>query len=143
MIPLILQVAALQTEYPNGKCKIKRHTRLIWSGRIRPTPLSLEYFVLIIYKIGRAPRIWVIGDELEKLDDPEFPHKYEIDNENKKVRLCLYRYQEFNQYKYLSKTIIPWTIEWLYFYEIWLVTGEWCGGGEHPRPGEEKDDNVA
>jgi len=45
---------------------------------------------------------------------------------------CLDRYCIFNKSKYLSLTIIPWTIEWLYFYKIWLATGEWCGGGEHP-----------
>jgi hypothetical protein len=77
------------------------------------------------------------------LDDPAFPHKFDIDEEKKMVRLCLYRYQEFNSYKYLSKTIIPWTVEWLYFYELWLATGEWCGGGEHPREGEKKDEDVA
>jgi len=21
---------------------------------------------------------------------------------------------------------------WLFYYEIWLATGEWCGGGVHP-----------
>ncbi len=32
----------------------------------------------------------------------------------------------------ISRTIIPWAIEWLYYYEIWCVTGEWQGGGAHP-----------
>ena len=50
----------------------------------------------------------------------------------KMVRICLYRYSEFNVYKLLADTIIPWTVEWLYFYELWLATGEWLGGGEHP-----------
>lgn len=29
----------------------------------------------------------------------------------------------------LGRTIVPWTIEWLFYYEIWLGIGEWCGGG--------------
>ena len=29
----------------------------------------------------------------------------------------------------LAWTIIPWLLEWLVEYEVWLVTGEWCGGG--------------
>ncbi len=142
-ITLIQQAVALRTAYPDGKCSIEKHKRLIWGGKVRPTPLSQEYTVLLTYKPGWSPRVWIIGDELQKLDDPEFPHKFDIDTEKKMVRLCLYRYQEFNQYKYLSKTIIPWTVEWLYFYEIWLVTGEWCGGGEHPQIGEQKNDDAA
>lgn len=76
---------------------------------------------------------------MQNLDSPDFPHKYEIDADKNMVRICLYRYREFNTYKFLSKTIIPWTIEWLYFYEIWLATGEWCGGGEHPNTGDVKE----
>lgn len=35
----------------------------------------------------------------------------------------------------LAKTILPWTAEWLLHYEVWLVTGEWVGGGVHPNGG--------
>ena len=52
------------------------------------------------------------------------------------VQICLYRHREFTKDKFLANTIIPWTVEWLYFYEIWLATGEWCGGGEHPGESE-------
>ena len=35
----------------------------------------------------------------------------------------------------IADTIIPWTSEWLFFYELWLATGgEWLGEGEHPPP---------
>jgi len=33
----------------------------------------------------------------------------------------------------IAKTIIPWTSLWLYFFGDWLITGEWNGGGEHPK----------
>ena len=33
---------------------------------------------------------------------------------------------------YVADRIIPWTAEWLAFYEGWLATGEWKGGGRHP-----------
>jgi len=32
----------------------------------------------------------------------------------------------------ISNNIMPWISEWLYYYEIWPVTGEWYGGGIHP-----------
>jgi hypothetical protein len=49
-------------------------------------------------------------------------------------RLCLYRphRREWTPAMMIANTIIPWISEWLYFYELWLVTGEWLGGGEHP-----------
>lgn len=51
-------------------------------------------------------------------------------NEN----LCLYhpKYREFNGTDFLCDTIIPWTSLWLYYYEVWHLTDEWLGGGEHP-----------
>lgn len=29
----------------------------------------------------------------------------------------------------ISDTIIPWVADWLLYYELWLATGEWLGGG--------------
>lgn len=40
----------------------------------------------------------------------------------------------------IADTYIPWAIEWLYYYEIWLVTGEWCGGGIHPTTAKPKSE---
>lgn len=142
-IALAQQMVALQAAYPDGKCGIEKHKKLVWGGKIRPTAISQEYHVILTWELGWSPRVWVVGDNLQKLEEADFPHKFHIDKEKKMVRLCLYRYQEFNSSKYLSRTIIPWTIEWLYFYEIWLATGEWCGGGEHPPEGERKDDDAA
>lgn len=124
--------------YKGCSCEIKGDF-LLWIGKIQPTPLSRIYTVVVKFRMWEPPQVWIIGDELQNLDSPDFPHKYEIDIDKKMVRICLYRYQEFNTYKFLSKTIIPWTIEWLYFYEIWLATNEWCGGGEHPDAGEAKE----
>ena len=32
----------------------------------------------------------------------------------------------------LTESYIPWAIEWTEFYELWLLTGTWYGGGVHP-----------
>jgi hypothetical protein len=29
----------------------------------------------------------------------------------------------------VDNTILPWISEWLFFYELWLFTGDWLGGG--------------
>lgn len=129
-VSLARQKGALCSNYCNSICEIQKN-QLVWSGIIKPTPLSKEYKVLLFYQLRKTPKVWIVGDELEKLDSPEFPHKFEIKENDKMVRICLYRYSEFNSQKMLANTIIPWTVEWLYFYEMWLATGEWLGGGEH------------
>lgn len=68
------------------------------------------------------------------IDRPDFPHHFKIDREKKKVELCLHIPYEFDGRKQIiADSIIPWTQEWLYFYEIWLATGNWCGGGHGPK----------
>lgn len=141
---LIQQKVALCAAYREANCSIdKKKNQLFWTGKIQPTALSKEYRVILVYQLGKSPRVWVIGDELEKLDDINFPHKFDVDAENKMVRICLYRYSEFNSSKLLANTIIPWTIEWLYYYELWLATGEWLGGGEHPDVGKLKTEDSS
>lgn len=27
------------------------------------------------------------------------------------------------------KTLFPWTLEWIYFYQLFKETGKWYGGG--------------
>ncbi|MGO6845944.1 hypothetical protein ACCT20_03375 [Rhizobium ruizarguesonis] len=36
--------------------------------------------------------------------------------------------------EYIGDKIIAWTIRWLLFYEDWLDSGIWRGGGRHPDP---------
>ncbi len=42
--------------------------------------------------------------------------------------------REWRPQMQLSDTYIAWTAEWLWYFEDWLATGIWAGGGEHPRP---------
>ncbi|MBE5869551.1 MAG: hypothetical protein E7293_11465 [Lachnospiraceae bacterium] len=142
-LSLVQQKVALCLAYKDAKCNIdKKKNQLFWIGKIRPTAFSYEYTVFLLYQAGKSPKVWVMGDELERLDDVNFPHKFDVDAENKMVRICLYRYSEFNSSKLLANTIIPWTVEWLYFYELWLATGEWLGGGEHPSDGKPKVEDI-
>lgn len=131
-LSLAHQKASLCKTFRHSECNIFRN-KLIWKSRIRPTPLSREYSVEVQYSMIDIPQVYIYGDELKKLDNSNFPHNYGIDASKKRVKICLYRYNEFSSDMLLSATIIPWTIEWLFFYEIWLATGIWQGGGEHPK----------
>ncbi|HHA1433722.1 TPA: hypothetical protein ACOEET_002638, partial [Enterobacter hormaechei subsp. hoffmannii] len=39
----------------------------------------------------------------------------------------------------LSETILPWASLWLFYFEQWLHSGIWEGGGAHPN---DDDDGI-
>jgi hypothetical protein len=99
-------------------------------GELQPTSRSDRYTVEIRYKLKELPKISVTKPKLiPNFNGDKIPHTYPG------VHLCLYRpkYREFTFIDLISDTIIPWTSLWLYHYEVWHLTGEWKGGGEHPK----------
>lgn len=129
------QVQALNRLFPGAQWRAERNG-LVGGGIFSPTPLSGSYRLIFQYeRKGRAGydlKVLLSGDNVQKIDAPDFPHKYGIDKKRREVELCLFRRGEFTPRKLLAETIVPWAIEWLYFYEGWLATGKWLGGGEHP-----------
>ncbi|GFO57345.1 hypothetical protein GMSM_43520 [Geomonas sp. Red276] len=104
--------------------------KLSWNCKIRPTVLSREYQVLVTYRLKESPKIIVSRPNLLELaEGRKLPHVY---NQNP-PHLCLYvpKYQEWTPDKKISNTIIPWTYSWLSYFEDWLVTNIWKGGGLH------------
>ncbi len=94
-----------------------RAVRLTRSGievPLRPTPESATYQIRIDYDPNVSPKVFVVSPRL--VGNP--PHVY------KGGHLCLY-WREYSNAMAFSDTIVPWTAEWLYFYEIWQVQGEW------------------
>ena len=134
-LPLIRHKVALEQSYPDAFCELKRNV-LTWRARISPTALSRTYNVTIVYDGHHVPRVTVNGTSLRGLAKSNFPHKYDVDIQKNRVRICLYLPFELDYMKPFSETLVPWTAEWLLHYEIWLATGEWRGGGEHPSGGK-------
>jgi len=120
---------ALCTRYPGAQRPAVRADRLRWTVQLQPTPMSLTYTVRIEYAAGCSPQVVVLDPQLEVPADGSLPHVYPGGE------LCLYYGDEFDGHvDLLAHTIVPWTSEWLYFYEAWVTTGEWHGGGFHPDP---------
>ena len=123
----------LQKEYPESKCTLCCG-KLIWSGEIRPSPLSRAYKIRIeCLGFHRRPKVILYGDHIDGIEKRDFPHHFEIDRKKSEVVLCLHMPYEYDYRAWIADTIIPWIQEWLYFYEIWLATAEWCGGGHSPK----------
>ena len=126
-INLAVQAGHLQKMFPSSRASSKR-SQLTWIATLQPSPLSNTYKVRLQYKLDERPDVEVLDPKIEERDGRRPPHLYP------KGRLCLYlpRMNEWNGDMLLADTIVPWISEWLLNYEIWLATGEWCGGGEHP-----------
>lgn len=43
----------------------------------------------------------------------------------------------------LDQTIVPWTMLWLFYFEEWLASGDWKGGGMHPEAVDNHDREQA
>lgn len=115
--------------------------RISFSGRqlhmrvgISPGQFGRVYECLFTIKPdGVQPDVIVLTPDLSLLGGTEkIPHTYAYDG--KGTRLCLWwpKGREWIPQMKLTDTFIPWTAEWLHFFELWLKTGEWLGGGEHP-----------
>lgn len=100
---------------------------------LSPTYYSREYEAKLIYKsLNEKPHLYINMKSFSEIEDINLiPHNYGVKTfGNKKyLHLCLWYRKEWDGTEFLSDTIIPWGIEWLLFYEIWLITGTWEGGG--------------
>jgi len=103
--------------------------RLEWVGFLRPTPFSGSYKIKIEYLLGESPKIYVL--EPKRLVMPEGQKRLKHVYDQKSQQLCLFYPDGFqwNRNRLLADTILLWASEWLFFYEIWVETGEWKGGG--------------
>ena len=108
-----------------------RAGRLHWRYETSPAPLSRIYGIRIEFANGGTPEVFVeCPDLVELAEGRKLPHVYQ----QNPARLCLYlpRTGEWQPWMRIDQMIVPWTSLWLYFFEDWLATDEWEGGGKHP-----------
>lgn len=125
------QYLALRTAtYVTGEGRLRRE-RLTWRFPVRPDPLGRSYVARLDYASTTAPRIVIETPDLVALAaGRRIPHVYS----ETPVQLCLYLPDayEWTPDQRLDRTIVPWTALWLFYFEEWLWSGEWRGGGVHP-----------
>ncbi len=133
MLSLSIQADALR-RYPAGKIAYKKGNLLVWRWDVKPSPLSSFYTIKMVYRLGSLPKVYVISPMPLTLakGKTSLPHVYSTEEQ----QICLFYNDEDNGREWgpdriIANTIVPWIAEWLYFYEIWLYTGVWTGGGIH------------
>lgn len=122
------QAAWVRSLYPEIQCSV-RGGLLVCVGPVQPLELSRTYRARIEYRIKKSPSVSIEDPPLtHRPGEERIPHTYAED------RPCLFlpRAGEWRSDRKLALTIIPWLSLWLFYYEIWLATGVWHGGGVHP-----------
>lgn len=123
------QYLLLKTTYKNSVCCLNKHG-LTWSFQVQPLPLSDSYTIKIVYSQSDAwPKTYITNPKPLKLAEgaTKLPHCYDT----KKQKLCLFypKYNEWNDSMPIATTIVHWAIMWLVYYESWVISGKWIGGG--------------
>ncbi|KAA6339088.1 hypothetical protein EZS27_012949 [termite gut metagenome] len=134
-ISIANQAGAIRSYFPDG-CLYSSKDKLVWIGDITPSPISLTYTIKITYSYKDGVKAYVANPKPLPLATVKsrLPHVYSHEEQ----RLCLYypSGKEWDSSKYLVHTIFPWASEWLFYYELWVVTGNWLGGGKYIELGE-------
>jgi hypothetical protein len=114
-----------------GQGRLRGNT-LSWGYVVAPTPLSRCYAARIEYRQGASPEVFVDDPDLASLSEGRrLPHVYQ----QRPTRLCLYLPGSpgWGSWMRLDQTL------WLFYFEEWLISGKWAGGGVHPEPARRRE----
>jgi hypothetical protein len=121
---------------------VLRTGRFTWRYSAMPSPLSRDYDIRIEFRQGGRPQIFVDGPDLHLLaGGRRIPHLYQ----QRPPKLCLYlpKTYEWQSWMRLDQTVVPWATLWLFYFEEWLASDEWKGGGMHPEGDDDHDRGEA
>lgn len=130
------QIAAMRKIWPQFAARQidRRAQSARWVGPVKPQYSS--YTVEIRYQLGAFPEVRVISPAPIRLpgnSEGQLPHVYPPAED---PTLCLFdpREDEWTPAMTIATTTVPWALDWLACYELWLMTGRWTGGGRHAEP---------
>lgn len=137
------QIASMKQVWPGFKLRGRRAGSIRWVGQVRPQ--FQTYRIEIIHYALRTPEVRVLSPDLARLPDNEegqLPHVYPPASD---PTLCLFdpKADEWDHSMLISRTIVPWSLDWLACYELWLMTGKWTGGDRHPTPSTDEILEIA
>lgn len=139
------QLSAMAARWPEFRLTERHGRGLVWEGPLAPVrqtytvriayqpPLAVEMFLVA----NIQPRVQVLDPILERhpdYDQGPIPHVYQNRQDRAFPYLCLFDPdgREWSPVDLLADTTVCWASRWLYFYEGWLLTRKWQGGGRHP-----------
>lgn len=135
-----MQGEAMRRLFPSLKLILDLPWISIWEGELRP--VSETYCVRVVDQRGcddglvvftaRWPTVRVISPTLSRRSaapDQPVPHLYGPHDHQRGPELCLFypTDRDWAEHMLVAESIVPWAVEWLFYYEMWQVTGEWGG----------------
>jgi hypothetical protein len=139
------QHAAIRRLFPDFRLTAAADWIGVWEGPLRPA--SRTYTIRIVYFRRRFFSGWHLSNHYVTVhvvdpligslmsDGDDLPHIYWNDRAPLWPALCLWDPDDmcWGPEMTIATTIIPWTSEWLLFFEYWQISGEFLGPGRHPR----------
>jgi hypothetical protein len=139
------QDAEIRRLFPDFRLTAHADWIAVWEGPLRPA--SKTYRVRIVLFRRTIFEGWtlannyvtvhvvdpLVGAEM-LVNETLLPHIYWNDRNPAWPALCLWDPAEmfWTPEMSIATTIIPWTSEWLLFFEYWQISGEFLGPGRHP-----------
>jgi hypothetical protein len=139
------QIAAMRARWPAFDLAGLTGGRATWFGLL--VGMARPYRVMIEYGpptrdqslplLARIPLVRVLSPRLEPqwnaAEEAPLPHVFFDPSDLTLSPLCLFDpdKNEWSPADLISRTTLPWTVDWLVCYEGWLATGLWHGGGRH------------
>lgn len=121
---------------PGSEVRLLCGRELIYQFRVSPSEFGRTYCCrLRLTHDARTPEVLVLSPNLKELAVGKvIPHIYP--HNGPETKLCLWwpKLHEWAPQLSLVDTFIPWTTQWLWYFEDWLFTESWAGGGApHPQ----------
>ncbi len=139
------QDAAIRRLFPDFQMTANAAWIGVWEGQLRPASktyrIRIVYFRRTIFDGWTLENPYVTVHVIDPLigadalkSDKFLPHIYWNDRRPDWPMLCLWDPAEmfWTPEMSIALTIIPWTSEWLLFFEYWQISGEFLGPGRHP-----------
>ena len=116
----VFQMHLINKNFPCFSCNLRGNRHLYCIGNVTPYEGGNTYRITIDYTPPLAPRVRILK--------PSIDPKHEI-HMYRSGDLCLFdpRESPWKSHYNISDKTIPWIAEWLIFYELFLLTGEWKG----------------
>ncbi len=119
--------------WPESTLEFCQGRSLRFGFKVAPTPLSRVYRCCLKLYPAKFPELYVMDPDPRKVAAGRvLPHTYPHSGLGTKLCLWLPKAHEWSTQMRLDETYLPWAAEWLDYFEEWLVTNEWSGGGVHP-----------
>lgn len=135
--PLAQRAAELRAfGWLGASISLRRGRELVYRFQVSPSAFGRNYnCVLRMKPDSRTPTMIVLQPDLFALANGRRPpHVYPHAAPGTKLCLWWPKRREWLPQMKITETYLPWTAEWLWYFEDWLTTDNWAGSGEHPWP---------